>query len=78
MCGDDWQWLGVRRAVVAFAAETGLGVASHRKENWWLLESKLLEPLRDRWLEPASPAAPLGGPEPKRARVVEFTSAGRA
>jgi len=24
VCGDDWQWLGVRRAVVAFAAEAGV------------------------------------------------------
>ena len=24
VCGDDWQWLGVRRSVVAFAAEAGV------------------------------------------------------
>ena len=67
VCGDDWQWLGVRRAVMAFAAEAGVEVASHPKENWWLLETRA----------PSIRGAPAEEPEPKRARVsVEFASAG--
>ena len=81
VCGDDWQWLGVRRAVVAFAAEAGVEVIAHPRENWWLLESDPRARGRAA-LSGAAPAAdghaaPLNGPEPKRARVVEFTSAGR-
>lgn len=82
VCGDDWQWLGVRRAVVAFAAEAGVEVASHPKENWWLLQPlRLLEP-RARaaasGVAADSHVVPFDGPDPKRARVVEFTSGGRA
>ena len=36
--GDDWQWIGVRRAVRAFAAEALVEVEAHPKENWWLLQ----------------------------------------
>ena len=83
LCGDDWQWLGVRAAVRAFAAEVGGGatVASHPKENWWLLESLpppppppaeergdvLGEGVDDE--ESSSAGAAGGGAPPKRARL---------
>jgi len=59
--GDDWQWLEVRRAVVAFAAEAGVQVASHPKENWWLLEA--------RPIAMPTAATTAAEPAPKRTKV---------
>ena len=73
VCGDDWQWLGVRRAVVAFAAEAGVEVTSHPKENWWLLEPRAVSGAA---VGHPHPGDDMHG-EPKRARVVEFTRGGR-
>lgn len=43
VCGDDWQWLGVREAVRAFAEARGgrLRLHSHPRENWWWFEQLL-------------------------------------
>ena len=41
MCGDDWQWPGVRAAVEQFVAEERGGRAALRccdKENWWWID----------------------------------------
>ena len=63
VCGDDWQWPGVRRAVLAFAAEAAVEVESHPKENWWLLQKPP---------PPSDERAKEGAPTAKRLRV-EFT-----
>lgn len=54
LCGDDWQWPGVRRAVARHAAEFGgaaagdgcpsWAVRSDPGENWWWLERREVEP----------------------------------
>jgi hypothetical protein len=40
LCGDDWQWAGVRSAVEQHVAESGgrLRVHAEATENWWWLE----------------------------------------
>ena len=63
LCGDDWQWPAVQRAVTDHAAShAGLAVHADPTENWWWLEG------------PAEGAPPAAGCTRKRRRV-EFVAA---
>ena len=49
LCGDDWCWEQVRRAVGDFADETDFQVEAHPNENWWRLHRRGAACSLDAW-----------------------------
>lgn len=74
VCGDDWLWPEVRRAVRKHAASVGgLEVRAHPRENWWVLDRTALP------YEAETRAGAASGEQAcKRQRCVEFVSAADA
>ena len=68
ICGDDWQWSGVRSAVRSHAQDCSLEVEAHARENWWRLATARVDVQRGSCMDSA---LPKGGHESPRAAEMD-------